>query len=103
MSRQAAVDIACEGKINKGNLEAVLGMPEQDQVITLAAALQFSGKILGAMERIGEHVEKNKSELIDSQPGLLHSIEALEKQLLLEDNEKDIQRADQPKVDGESI
>ena len=102
MSRQAGIDIVTEGNINKGNMDAIIGMPEEDQVIALTSALQFSGKVNNAMKKIQNYVNENKDQLIDNQQGLTHSIDVC--QLLLEtETEQDNQPADQSKVDGTSI
>ena len=102
MSRQAGIDIVTEGTINKGNMDAIIGMPEEDQVIALTSALQFSGKVNNAMKKIQDYVNENKDQLIDNQQGLTHSIDVC--QLLLEtETEQDSQPTDQSKVDGTSI
>ena len=86
MSKQAAIDIVTEGSIGNGNMDAIVGMAEKDQVLTLVAALQFSGKVSDAMKKIEGHVNENYAQLVDNQPGLEHSAiqNFLEEQLLLE-------------------
>ena len=77
-------------------------MPEEDQVIALTSALQFSGKVNNAMKKIQDYVNENKDQLIDNQQGLTHSIDVC--QLLLEtETEQDSQPTNQSKVDGTSI
>ena len=104
MSKQAAIDIVCEGSIGLGNMDAIVGMSEKDQVLTLVAALQFSGKVSDAMKKIEEHVNENYAQLVDNQPGLEHSAiqSVLAEKLLLEGGEVKLPPSES-KVEGEPI
>ncbi len=104
MSKQAAIDIVCDGKIGLGNMDAIVGMSEKDQVLTLVAALQFSGKVSDAMKKIEEHVNENYAQLVDNQPGLEHSAiqSVLAEKLLLQGGKVKLPPSES-KVEGEPI
>jgi hypothetical protein len=104
MSKQAAIDIVTNGSIGLGNMDAIVGMSEKDQVLTLVAALQFSGKVSDAMKKIEEHVNENYAQLVDNQPGLEHSAiqSVLAEKLLLEGGKVKLPPSES-KVEGEPI
>jgi hypothetical protein len=57
MSKQAAVDLLSYGKVSAGNMESIIQMPVEDQVQTLAGAIEFNKKMETGLLALQRKVE----------------------------------------------
>ena len=52
MAKQAAMEMASQGRIGIGNLDSIAQMEEEDQIKTLQIAIQYSGLLNVGMEKL---------------------------------------------------
>ncbi len=57
MSKQAAIDLLSYGKVSAGNMESIIQMPIEDQVQTLAGAIEFNKRMETGLLAIQRKVE----------------------------------------------
>jgi len=57
MSKQAAIDLLSYGKVSSGNMESIIQMPVEDQVQTLAGAIEFNKKMETGLLALQRKVE----------------------------------------------
>lgn len=57
MSKQAAIDLLSYGKVSAGNMESITQMPVEDQVQTIAGAIEFNKKMETGLLAIQRKVE----------------------------------------------
>ena len=99
MAKQAAMDIAANGRIGVGNMDSIAMMPEEDQVKTLATTLQYTERLGLAMNEISEAVNQGLLENSDSLPKF--DVPTIGDKLLIKD--EDLQHTTQPETRSEAI
>lgn len=77
MSKQAAIDLLSYGKVGAGNIESIIQMPIEDQVKTLAGAVEFSKRMETGLLAIQRKVETQLLEDMktDMNPELIPNLE----------------------------
>jgi len=68
MAKQTSIDIITSGRLGAGNLDAILQMPEEDQVKTLQLALSYAGAVNAGVDQLKLNSEKTVRFLRDEIP-----------------------------------
>ena len=56
LSKQAALDMLTTGVVGSGNMDAIISMPEEEQIKCLAAAVDYNNKLKLGMHNIERKV-----------------------------------------------
>ena len=100
LAKQAAMDMAAQGRIGVGNMEAISNMDEKHQVECLATALQYNNRLQLGMIEIEKSVQAG---LLENQSILpKFDVPNINDKLMMKEDE-DIQHTTKPKVGSTSI
>lgn len=83
MAKQAALDMACLGRISVGNMDSIAMMNEEDQMKTLEIATQYSGLLNVSINKIQQATIPYLQSLEQSDIKCFPSFDGVEKQLEL--------------------
>ncbi len=77
LGKQAAIDLLSYGKVSAGNLESIIQMPVEDQIKTLAGAIEFNKRMETGLLAIQRKVETQLLEDMknDMNPELIPNLE----------------------------
>lgn len=100
MAKQAAMDLACNGRISVGNMDSIAMMEEEDQMKTLEIAVQYSGLLNVSVNKLQRDVVPHLQQLEEMDIRCFPSFDGIEKDLnvkmLKVDNEqKNLQSSNQ--------